>query len=254
MIQERFQSPVRDAGRLEAQRQYVLVGERVRVDELDRVLIQGTVNGDGRHFPGHERLEHGRLVRVIIRPELFAPDHRSHVVPELWRPVQHVAPSDAHAGQRHALRRREIREEPVEELFVAHQFRPRDRSFNAVRGRAIPDGCPAAEPRILNATTAATGTATSRTAAAGTEAAATAAATAAQHVRDPFHDAGAGARCSRRRTGRTARGTAAGRRFVGRAQRQPVNAFGQFGAGAFHDALAGHGRDAVVTSDGTAKW
>lgn len=242
MVQERFQSPVGDAGRLEAQRQYVLAGERIRVDELNRVLILSTVNGDGRHLPGHERLEHSRLVRVVVRPELFAPDHRAHVVPELGRSVQHVAPPDTYAGQRHALRRREIREEPVEELFVAHQFRPRDRSLDAIRGRAIPDRCSAAEPWILDAASTAAATA-------GTEAAAAATA-AAQHVRDPFHDTGADARRARWRTGRATggTGTAGRRRFVGRTQRQPVDALGQFSAGAFHHALAGHGREAVGVS------
>jgi len=66
MVQERFQSPVGDAGRLQAQRQYVFVGKRVRVDKLDSVLVLGAVNGDGRHLSGHERLEHGRLIRVVV--------------------------------------------------------------------------------------------------------------------------------------------------------------------------------------------
>lgn len=197
-------------------------------------MVLGPVNGDGRHLPGHERLEHGRLVRVVVRPELFAADHRPHVVPEFWRPVQHVAPPDAHAGQRHAVPGREVREEAVEELLVAHQLGPRDRPLDPVRGHAVADGRPAAEPRVLDA--AGTGTA-------GDEASAAAGAASAQDVGDPFHDACTGSRGPGRRTGRAGRGTAGSgrRRFVGRPQRQPVDAFRQFGAGTFHDALTGHG-------------
>lgn len=245
MVQKRFQSPVRDAGRLQAQRQYVLARERVRVDKLDGVLVLRSVNGDGRHLPGHERLEHDRLVRVVVRPELLAADHRAHVVPELWRPVQYVAPPDAHAGHGHALGRGEVREEPVQELFVAHHFRPRDWALDPVRGHAVANGRAATEPRVLDpaAATQAAGAA----GAAGTQAS-SAGTAAAQHVGDPFHDAGAGARGPGRRTGRAARGTtatatAAGRRLlVGRPQRQPVDSLRQFRAGTFHDSLTGHGR------------
>lgn len=243
MVQEQFQSPVCDAGRLQAQRQYVFVRKRVRVDKLNRVLVLGPVNGDGRHLPGHERLEHDRLVRVVVRPELFAADHRTHVVPELGRSVQHVAPPDTHAGHGHALGRGKVREEPVQELFVAHHFQPRDRPLDPVRGHAVADGRAATEPRILDSATAAAATTAAAAGAAGTQA--TAGTAAAQHVGDAFHDAGAGARGPGRRTGRTARGTTAGRRrrrlFVGRPQSQPVDPFRQFRAGTFHDALTGHG-------------
>lgn len=113
MVQEGFQSSVGDAGRLQTQRQYILVGERVRVDEFHSVLVLGAVNGDGHHLPSHERLEHGRLVGVIIRPELLASYYWTHVVPELRRPVKYVAPSHADPSQWHTFGRREICEKSV---------------------------------------------------------------------------------------------------------------------------------------------
>lgn len=255
MVQKRLQTPVGDTGRLKAQWQYVLARERVRVDELDCVLILGTVYGDGSHLPGHERFEHGRLIRVVERPELLAPDHRSHVVPELWRSVEHVAPPDADPRQRYALGGWKVREKPVQELFIAHHFRPRDWPLDPVRGHAVADGCPAAEPRVLDSAARAARTAatTGSSTTAATTAATTTGAATTQHVGDAFHDAGAGARRPGWRTGCGGGGGRRWWRFVGGPQCQAVNALRQFGASAFHDALAGHGRVALVVRTVVAK-
>lgn len=103
MIQQRFQSPVRNARTPEAERMDMLGGHRKRVDQVEDVLVGGAAQAESVEAPLEQRSVQTGPFHSLAAPQLAALQDGDQALPVTRIPVEDVPPANANLNTRDLL-------------------------------------------------------------------------------------------------------------------------------------------------------